>query len=192
MKGGNNKLEKIKEIFDIFKNEDINDFLEVLRGREYDDLKIIKDWHNNDYKKDYINDYICYKITCEYGISINICDIDGRIYYQLFVSSDGKVETFLKQTGKGWTGIETKYYSNREEHYINGKLVPNNFNNNNKIIMDKIEEITKMILVDVDYPLLYNFIIDDNNNITLIPKEKLEIDLTLIFPNDENFIDKED
>ena len=148
-------LIKLKNIFNEYDDKDY--FL-----REFINYDL---WRNN-------NDYVCYKEHGEYGTSITICEINGKIQYKLFVSNvvdengNGYIETFLDQTG---VGILTKYYSNRQEYYINNNYHSSHFNDE---INDIIKSYTKMIFEDKKYPSLYKFIMEQNDDITLISKNE--------------------
>ncbi len=114
--------------------------------------------------------YVCYKIHGEYGISISICDLSGNEHFRFFLDDNKTcISTFYNNSTK--KGIYEKIYSNRTEYFIDNKYCKTYLN-------DKLEKIiqnnTKLILVDKIYPTLYDFIMC-NDNITLISIKEFAI-----------------
>ena len=125
------------------------------------------------------DNYICYNQISEYGHYIKICEKTGEEIYNLFLSDEiddvecEYITTFWNNKTK--KGLSEKIYSNRTEHYIDGKYHSTNFSDE---IMILIRENTKMIMKDKKYPSLYKFISlipnDIHENISLIPKKEFE------------------
>ena len=126
------------------------------------------------------DNYICYGRTGEYGVDIEICDLDSTCIYRLFVSNpiDDTNNIYITTFYNNITqkGIHEKIMSNRTEHYIDNIYHSRNFNDE---IMDIIKANTKIIMCDKKYPKLYEFItsilescMDD---ITLISKSEFLI-----------------
>lgn len=137
----------------------------------YFELDDKKDLFNEIAFDDIGDNYICYAEWGEYGHLIKICDKSGEEIYDLFLSKDMMDENGEKYITSFWNhkikkGLNEKIYSNRTEHYVDGKYHSMNFNDE---IMEIIKSHTKLI---EKYPSLYNFVMKIKNNeddITLIP-----------------------
>lgn len=164
------------------KHVDITNRMKQIYNELDDKPDIFKELKNKCISDSDIGDnYICYSRTSgEYGVDVEICDLDGTCIYRLFVSGpiDDTDNIYITTFYNNITqkGIHEKIMSNRTEHYIDNVYHSRNFNDE---IMDIVKANTKMIMCDKKYPKLYEFItsvlkscLDD---ITLIPKSEFLI-----------------
>lgn len=156
MTGIDAKLVRIRELFD-----ELDDVHDVFEETKYYNIG---------------DNYICYKECSEYGTFIGICENTGKNVFKLFLNNlvDEKGEAFITtfyntQTN---TGLYEKHFSNRTEHYINGVYHSSGYSDE---IMTIIRNNTRIVLEDMTYPTLYEFIMNRYETVILLPKNEMNI-----------------
>ena len=135
--------------------------LQIIFGLLEDPKDIFK--YINDWKPDDNKYFVCYKVMCEYGITVIINDIHGNELNRLFVNTYKDEEFSSKEfyiSSSTYFGLSEKIYSNRTEYYICDNYYANWLDDN---LIRYIKLINKYLLEDTDLygDELYNFIKSD-------------------------------